>query len=94
MECSDAVYIRSCPSLHYEQVKYALEKGKHVLCESPIALSQKECKELFSISKKRRKEFFLKELKRHTPRRIIDLYYLLKQGKSEILFQLMLHVQV
>lgn len=58
LECSDAVYIRSCPSLHYEQVKYALEKGKHVLCESPIALSQKECKELFQLAKKKKRILF------------------------------------
>ena len=48
LECSDAVYIRSCPSLHYEQVKYALEKGKHVLCESPIALIKKNVKSFFN----------------------------------------------
>ena len=38
----DAVYIISHPSKHYEQVKKALNQGKHVLCESPFALSEKE----------------------------------------------------
>lgn len=46
----DAVYIYSKPELHYEQVKKALEAGKHVLCESPIALSKEQCKELFDLA--------------------------------------------
>ena len=51
IEKSDAVYIRSNPLFHYEQVKYALKQGKHVLCESPIALQEKQCKELFDIAR-------------------------------------------
>lgn len=46
----DAVYIISHPSLHYSQIKKALEHGKHVLCESPIALSVHEVEELFRIA--------------------------------------------
>lgn len=51
IEKSDAVYIRSNPLFHYEQVKYALKQGKHILCESPIALQEKQCKELFDIAR-------------------------------------------
>ena len=36
----DAVYIISHPSKHYWQIKKALNQGKHVLCESPIALNE------------------------------------------------------
>lgn len=43
----DAVYVVSAPEKHYEQVKTALRKGKHVLCESPIALNKDEVEELF-----------------------------------------------
>ena len=32
----DAVYIVSHPSKHYEQIKQALYKKKHILCESPL----------------------------------------------------------
>ncbi len=46
----DAVYIASHPSKHYEQIRHALTKGKHVLCESPIALSECHCRELFDIA--------------------------------------------
>lgn len=47
----DAVYIISHPSKHYEQIKYALSNKKHVLCESPLALTAKQCEELFHLAK-------------------------------------------
>lgn len=50
LEQSDAMYILSHPKLHYEQVRRALESGKHVLCEAPVALSVKECEELFALA--------------------------------------------
>lgn len=46
----DAVYIRTSPEKHYEQIKYAIEKGKNVLCESPISLSSKQTEELFKLA--------------------------------------------
>lgn len=48
----DSVYILSHPERHYQEIKHALEKGKHVLCEAPIALNRKDCEELFSLAKK------------------------------------------
>lgn len=48
----DAVYIVSLPQLHYEHIKKALNEGKHVLCESPIALSQVQSDELFVLAGK------------------------------------------
>ena len=47
----DAVYIASHPSRHFEQVKVALQTGKHVLCESPIAISVKDNHELTHLAK-------------------------------------------
>ena len=52
LEIVDAVFIVSHPSKHYEQIKKALLSGKHVLCESPIALKKSECQELFEIAEK------------------------------------------
>ncbi|EGC04412.1 adenylyltransferase/cytidyltransferase family protein [Ruminococcus albus] len=49
----DAVYIASHPSQHYNDVKRALEAGKHVICESPIALTFKQCSELFEMARGR-----------------------------------------
>ena len=48
---ADAVYIASHPKKHYEQIKAALTQKKHVLCESPIALSSNQCEELFALAK-------------------------------------------
>lgn len=50
----DSVYIASHPSKHYDQVKAALLAGKHVLCESPIALSDKEFCELVDLANERK----------------------------------------
>jgi choline-phosphate cytidylyltransferase len=48
---SDAVYIISHPSLHYEQIKLALQQGKHVLCESPITLHVEQWDELQELAR-------------------------------------------
>ena len=53
LDSSDAVYIRSLPKMHYDQIKTALESGKHVLCESPITLSKAQTKELFTIAEEK-----------------------------------------
>lgn len=47
----DAVYIHSHPEQHYEQCRIALSKGKHVLCESPVAESEDQCRELIEMAK-------------------------------------------
>lgn len=49
----DAVYIHGDPRTHYEQAKLALNSGKHVLCESPIALEKEQCCELFELAKEK-----------------------------------------
>lgn len=46
----DAVYIVSLPQYHYSQIKKALCAGKHVLCESPVVLSEKQNNELFDLA--------------------------------------------
>lgn len=52
LDVSDALYIISEPSLHYEQIKCALKQGKHILCETPIALQEDQSKELHEIAYK------------------------------------------
>lgn len=46
----DAVYIISHPLKHYSQIKQALNQDKHVLCESPFSLNEKECLELEQLA--------------------------------------------
>lgn len=47
------VYIATPPFLHYRQARAALEAGKHVICEKPLATSVDEADELVSIAHKR-----------------------------------------
>ena len=46
LEVSDAVFIYSNSRYHHEQVLQALKNKKHVLCESPLALTVDQWKEL------------------------------------------------
>lgn len=47
----DAVYVVSHPTKHFNDIKTALENGKHVLCESPVTLSAEETDQLFHLAK-------------------------------------------
>jgi len=51
----DAVYITSCISEHYEQIKIALEHGKHVLCENPLVIEEGKAEKLFTLAKEKEK---------------------------------------
>lgn len=50
LDDSDAIYVVSHPSKHYIHTKEALLKGKHVICESPIAETKEQIDELFKIA--------------------------------------------
>ena len=49
----DAVFIVSKPEKHYWQIKAALAAGKHVLCESPIAMTMAEWEELTALAREK-----------------------------------------
>ena len=53
LEQVDAVYIVTPPSQHYAQICEALQKGKHVLCEAPIALTVSQYEELTTLAKEK-----------------------------------------
>ncbi len=54
LDNSDAVYIISNPTEHYNQIKTALNRGKHVICESPIAIGDRKVSELFDLAEKKK----------------------------------------
>ena len=54
LEKVDAVYVASPNETHYGYVKSALEHGKHVLSEKPVAFTKKETVELYALAKEKK----------------------------------------
>ena len=50
-----AVIVSAPTNTHYELTKKALQNGKHVLCEKPLALTVKECLELRKLAEAQKK---------------------------------------
>ncbi len=48
----DAVHVATLNHLHYPLAKKALEAGKHVLCEKPLAMNSSEAQDLLQTAKK------------------------------------------
>lgn len=46
----DAVYVATPHLAHYSCIKEALERGKHVLCETPMVLNGDQAKELYKLA--------------------------------------------
>src|SRR5687767_8448331 len=51
----DVVYVVLPPSMHYEYVIRTAKAGKHVWCEKPMALTEKECREMIEACNKNKK---------------------------------------
>lgn len=47
---TDAVYIATPHLSHYNYIRQSLERGKHVLCETPMVLKEQEAQELFQFA--------------------------------------------
>ena len=46
----DVVHVCTPPTLHYEMVKDALNKGKHVVCEKPLTINPEEARDLMELA--------------------------------------------
>jgi choline-phosphate cytidylyltransferase len=51
LEQVDSVYLHSHPAKHFDECRRALLRGKHVLCESPVAMSKEACDNLLNLAK-------------------------------------------
>jgi predicted dehydrogenase len=49
----DLVYIATPPFLHFAQSRAALEAGKHVICEKPLAMTVAEADELLALAREK-----------------------------------------
>ena len=49
----DVVYIATPPFLHHEQALLALDAGKHVICEKPLAVTLEQADEMISLAQER-----------------------------------------
>lgn len=54
LDSVDAVYIATPNVTHYDLIKKAIEKGKHVLCENAMVINPVLAKELFDMSESKK----------------------------------------
>lgn len=49
----DVVYIATTHNFHYENLLLCLEYKKHIICEKPMVLTEKEAEEVFRLAKEK-----------------------------------------
>jgi predicted dehydrogenase len=63
----DLVYIATPPFLHFDQARKALQAGKHVICEKPLALTPHEADELIAIARRDNRLLVANLMQRYNP---------------------------
>lgn len=63
----DVIYIVLPPSMHKEYVIRAAAAGKHVWCEKPMALTEKECREMIDACNKNKRSLAIGYRLHHEP---------------------------
>lgn len=82
----DAVVVATQPASHFPLCKEALEKGKHVFVEKPMALRTKEAEELLSMSNAGKRVFMVGHLLRYHPAVKLLEEHIQKGELGEILY--------
>lgn len=73
----DVVYVVLPPSMHKEYVIKAAEAGKHVWCEKPMAITERECQDMIDACNRNKKTLAIGYRLQHEPntqeyRRIVN----------------------
>jgi len=63
----DVVYVVLPPSMHHEYVIRAAKAGKHVWCEKPMALTEKECREMIDACRQAKRTLAIGYRLQHEP---------------------------
>jgi glucose-fructose oxidoreductase len=63
----DVVYVVLPPSMHHEYVIRAANAGKHVWCEKPMAVTEKECREMIEACNKNNRSLAIGYRLQHEP---------------------------
>ncbi|MEM6898349.1 MAG: Gfo/Idh/MocA family oxidoreductase [Pseudomonadota bacterium] len=77
---ADLISVCTPNGLHAEHVIKAFDKGFHVLCEKPMALSVFDCGEMIKAGERANKRLFVVKQNRYNPP-VIHLKSLLESGK-------------
>jgi predicted dehydrogenase len=63
----DLVYIATPPFLHFEQAMAALEQGKHVICEKPLAVTLEQADTMIETARRQDRLLVANLMQRYNP---------------------------
>jgi predicted dehydrogenase len=63
----DLIYISTPPFLHHDQAIAAVEAGKHVICEKPLAMTVAEAESMMAAARKRERLLIANLMQRYNP---------------------------
>ena len=76
----DLVYIATPPFLHFPQAMAALEAGKHVICEKPLAMTVEQADALIVVAQKNDRMLVANLMQRYNP--LYDMVERLIQSRA------------
>lgn len=81
---TEAVYVASPNSMHYEQCRFLLEHGKHIICEKSVSAQPWQVEELQALAKENNLVFMEAMMFMHLPARNILEAALAKIGSIKL----------